>query len=202
MEDNNLYWEMLDGNVAHLILSDFNENTENGFEKAMREIILAEPKGIVFDLRNNPGGFLSTAVNIAGYFVPEGETVLIEDFGKGNEHLYTVENGDHFVDYPMVVLVNGGTASASEIVAGAIQDHEIATILGVQTFGKGTVQELKEFTDGSSLKITVAQWLTPDRRSINKEGITPDITVENEEDTSNPDADAQLDEAVKILSQE
>ncbi|MBU2228989.1 S41 family peptidase, partial [Patescibacteria group bacterium] len=151
-------WEMLDGNVAHIVLSDFNENTEKGFEKAVREIILEEPKGVILDLRNNPGGFLATAVNIAGYFVAENDVVLIEDFGNGNENSYVVENGEDFIDYPMIVLVNAGTASASEIVAGAIQDHGIAPVLGEQTFGKGTVQELNEVADGSSLKITVAEW--------------------------------------------
>ncbi|MFA6524993.1 MAG: S41 family peptidase [Patescibacteria group bacterium] len=197
-----VHWEMLEGNIAHLILSDFNENTDAGFEKAIREITLAEPKGIIFDLRNNPGGFLTTAVNVAGYFIPKDEVVLIEDFGNGNKHEYTVENGDNFVDYPMVVLVNGGTASASEIVAGAIQDHKVATVLGEQSFGKGTVQELKEFTDGSSLKITVAQWLTPNGRSINKEGITPDVIVENSQADVESGIDTQLNRAVKILTEQ
>ena len=173
-----VYWEMLENNVAHISLTDFNENTEKRFELAIREIILEEPVGIILDMRNNPGGFLSTAVNITGYFVPEDEIVLIEDFGNGNENSYNVEDGSNFIDYPLVVLVNGGTASASEIVAGAIQDHDIGTILGEQTFGKGTVQELKEFADGSSLKITVAEWLTPSGRSTNKEGIAPDIIIE------------------------
>ncbi|MFA6391447.1 MAG: S41 family peptidase [Patescibacteria group bacterium] len=194
-----VYWEMLDSNIAHIILSDFNENTEKGFEKAIREITLAEPKGIIFDMRNNPGGFLSTAVNVAGYFIPLNEVVLIEDFGNGKENTYKVDNGDNYIEYPMVVLVNGGTASASEIVAGAIQDHKVATILGEQTFGKGTVQELKDFSDGSSIKITVAEWLTPDGRSINKEGITPDIIVEMTPEDIEANVDPQLDEAVKLL---
>ncbi|MFA6271475.1 MAG: S41 family peptidase [Patescibacteria group bacterium] len=197
-----VHWEMLDGNIAHLVLSDFNENTDAGFEKAIREITLAQPKGIIFDLRNNPGGFLTTAVNVAGYFIPKDGVVLIEDFGNGNKHEYTVENGDNFVDYTMVVLVNGGTASASEIVAGAIQDHKVATVLGEQSFGKGTVQELKEFADGSSLKITVAQWLTPDGRSINKAGITPDVIVENTQADVEAGIDAQLNQAVKILTEQ
>jgi carboxyl-terminal processing protease len=197
-----VYWEMLDGNIAHLVLTDFNENTERAFEKAIMEITLAEPKGIVFDLRNNPGGFLSTAVDIAGYFIPENEIVLVEDFGNGNKHEYKVESNHDLIDYPMIVLVNGGTASASEIVAGAIQDHGIATVLGEQTFGKGTVQELKEFTDGSSLKITVAKWLTPDGSSINKEGITPDVIIENSAADSEKEVDNQLNEALRLLTEQ
>ncbi|MBU2229241.1 hypothetical protein KJ810_02425, partial [Patescibacteria group bacterium] len=192
-------WKMLDGNVAHIVLSDFNENTEKGFEKAVREIILEEPKGVILDLRNNPGGFLATAVNIAGYFVAENDVVLVEDFGNGNENSYVVENGEDFIDYPMIVLVNAGTASASEIVAGAIQDHGIATVLGEQTFGKGTVQELNEFADGSSLKITVAEWLTPNGRSIDKEGITPDVIVEITLDDIEAGLDPQLNKAVELL---
>ncbi|MBU2236053.1 S41 family peptidase [Patescibacteria group bacterium] len=194
-------WKMLDGNVAHIVLSDFNENTEKGFEKAVREIILEEPKGVILDLRNNPGGFLATAVNIAGYFVAENDVVLIEDFGNGNENSYVVENGEDFIDYPMIVLVNAGTASASEIVAGAIQDHGIATVLGEQTFGKGTVQELNEFADGSSLKITVAEWLTPNGRSIDKEGITPDVIVEITLDDIEAGLDPQLNKAVELLTE-
>lgn len=194
-------WEMLESNVAHIVLSDFNDNTEKGFEKAIREIILEEPVGIILDLRNNPGGFLATAVNIAGYFIQEDEVVLIEDFGNGKQNSYSVENGEDFIDYPMVVLVNGGTASASEIVAGAIQDHGMATILGEQTFGKGTVQELKEFADGSSLKITVAEWLTPNGRSIDKEGIEPDIVIEITQEDIEAGIDLQLDSAVKLLTE-
>ncbi|MBU0612629.1 S41 family peptidase [Patescibacteria group bacterium] len=194
-------WKMLDGNVAHIVLSDFNENTEKGFEKAVREIILEEPKGVILDLRNNPGGFLATAVNIAGYFVAENDVVLVEDFGNGNENSYVVENGEDFIDYPMIVLVNAGTASASEIVAGAIQDHGIATVLGEQTFGKGTVQELNEFADGSSLKITVAEWLTPNGRSIDKEGITPDVIVEITLDDIEAGLDPQLNKAVELLTE-
>jgi carboxyl-terminal processing protease len=194
-------WKMLEGNVAHIVLSDFNENTENGFEKAIREIILEEPVGVVLDLRNNPGGFLATAVNIAGYFIQEDKVVLIEDFGNGNENSYSVENGEDFVDYPMIVLVNGGTASASEIVAGAIQDHKIGRVIGEQTFGKGTVQELKEFADGSSLKITVAEWLTPDGRSIDKEGITPDVIVEITQEDIESEIDPQLNKAVELLTE-
>lgn len=194
-----VFWEMLDNDIAHLVLSDFNENTEKSFENAVREITLAQPKGLVFDLRNNPGGFLATAVNVSGYFIPENEVVLLEDFGNGNKREYKVENSENLINYPMIVLVNGGTASASEIVAGAIQDHNVARVLGEQTFGKGTVQELTEFDDGSSLKITVAQWLTPNGRSINKEGITPDIVIEDTD--SEDEIDQQLDEAVRLLNE-
>lgn len=192
-------WELTSRNIAYLKISSFNEDTESSFQAAVREILLAKPKGIILDLRNNPGGFLDVAIAISDSFIPKDEIIVIEDYGNGNRTEYKAKNNDGLSDYPVVVLVNGGSASASEILAGALQDHKVASIVGEQTFGKGSVQELEEFDDGSSLKLTVAKWLTPLGRSISEEGIKPDVEVELTEDDYNNDLDPQLDKAVEII---
>jgi carboxyl-terminal processing protease len=165
-------WEMK-GDVAYIKISNFNEDTSEFFDQAIKELILRNPKALVLDLRNNPGGFLDTAVRVASEWIPKG-TIVTEKFSDGTEEIY-VSNGKHrLANFKTYVLVNQGSASASEIVAGALQDYGKAVIVGEKTFGKGSVQDYEQLPDGSGLKITVAEWLTPKGRHINNNGVEPD----------------------------
>jgi carboxyl-terminal processing protease len=156
---------------------------------------------LIFDLRSNPGGLLSEAINVSGLFLEEG-TVVIERLKGNEERRFDANRGRHVaVDVPLVILTNGGSASASEIVAGAIQDHQRGTIVGEQTFGKGSVQLPHTLSDGGELRVTVAEWLTPSERQIHGEGITPDIIVEMTFEDLEEGRDPQLDEAIEFLSE-
>ncbi|MBU0598303.1 S41 family peptidase, partial [Patescibacteria group bacterium] len=192
-------WEILDDNIAYIELIHFNSDTYSDFKKIANEIILKNPNGIVLDLRSNPGGYLDNAIDVAGEFL-EDKVIVIEDFGDSREE-YKSGNNAKLKDIPMVVLVDAGSASASEIVAGAMQDYDRATIVGEMTFGKGSVQDFEEYIDGSSLKITVAKWLTPNGISIEDEGIIPDVEIINTEEDFNNNQDPQLDKALEILKQ-
>ncbi len=186
--------------IAYVEIFHFNEDTYENFSGLVNEILVEDPVGIILDFRNNPGGYLNTAIDVAGEFINKN-TVVIEDFGDRQREYKSTGNA-RLKDIPNVILVNGGSASASEIVAGALQDYGTTTIVGEQTFGKGSVQNYEQFDDGSSLKLTVAHWLTPDGRLIEGEGITPDVPVELTEDDYNNDRDPQLDMAIKILTSE
>jgi len=175
----------------------FDDQTYFEFSKIANDILLEDPDGIILDLRNNPGGYLDTAIDVSGEFLNK-DTVVIENFGN-TEQEYASESSGRLKNMNVVILVNEGSASASEIVAGALQDHGRAVIIGEQTFGKGSVQDYSQFEDGSSLKLTVAKWLTPNGRSIDEEGITPDIIVELTEEDYNNDRDPQLDAAYEAL---
>lgn len=170
-------WEMKD-DIVYLRISYFNESTWNEFDKAVKEILLKSPSGIVLDMRNNPGGYLDASVKVAAEWVDNG-VIVSERFNDGKEDTYDAQMGKHrFVGIPTIVLIDGGTASGSEIVAGALQDYGVATILGQTTFGKGSVQEFEVLPDGSALKLTIAQWFTPKGRQINEKGIDPDQKIE------------------------
>ncbi len=182
-------------------LFSFNESSEQKFEDALTEFADSDADNLIVDFRNNPGGFLSAAIDISSWFLPEGETVVIE---RGREEKYNKEytSGGHFLsgEYEMAILVNGGSASASEIVAGALQEHGRAKLVGTQTYGKGSVQELIKMKDDTALKLTVAEWLTPGGLSISKEGLTPDVVIELDADKLEKNGiDTQLEEAIKIL---
>jgi len=151
-------------------------------------------------LRNNPGGYLETAVDIASWFIPRGELVAIEEFRDQQQDFYRSKGYKGIAHLPLVVLINEGSASASEIVAGALRDIRNITLIGEKSFGKGSVQTLKKFQDGSSLKVTVAKWLTPSGVSINEEGLTPDIEVELTDEDFNNDLDPQLEKAIEFLN--
>ena len=172
-------WKMLpdSDSIAYLRISYFNQDTWLDFDKSVREILRATPKGMILDLRSNPGGFLETAIDIASEWVKQG-VVVSEKNGDG----YVVEHksrGAHRLrDLPTVVLVDEGTASGSEIVAGALQDYGAAKLIGQKTFGKGSVQDFEVLFDGSGLKLTIAKWFTPKGRKIDGEGIVPDIVIE------------------------
>lgn len=188
--------------IAYIRLSRFGDTTLSEWEKAVLEISQKEKElkedlvGLIFDLRNNPGGYLNGAVYIASEFLKDGVVVIQED-AKGHSQTFSVNRKGSLLDIPLIVLVNKGSASASEIVAGSLRDHERAKILGETTFGKGSIQESQDLPEGAGLHITTALWLLPKGDSIDKKGLSPDIEVSlNKEE---PDYDKQLEEAIKVL---
>jgi carboxyl-terminal processing protease len=188
--------------VFIISLYSFNAIAEAEMQAALRKFVESGKKELILDLRGNPGGFLQSAVSIASYFLPVGKVIVRESFGEGEEEQLYRSQGrvlGRFAPEEMVVLIDGGSASASEILAGALQEHGIATLIGSQTFGKGSVQELIELGDGSSLKVTIARWLTPNGVSISEGGLTPDIEVERTPQQRIDDEDPQLDAALEFL---
>lgn len=183
-------------------LYSFNAISEAEMERALREYVSSGADKMILDLRGNPGGFLQSAVSIAGYFLPTGKVVVRENFGESDDERLYRSNGKTlrgFSPREMVVLIDGGSASASEILAGALQEHDVATLIGTQSFGKGSVQELIDLDDGSSLKVTIARWLTPNGISISEGGLTPDIEVERTPQQFIDGIDPQLDGAIEFL---
>lgn len=190
-------WEMRDDGFLVVSMYMFNQDSTRLFTEAIQEGIQEDMDGIVLDLRNNPGGLLSQAVSIAGFWTGT-QTVVIESEKEQDQPLSSNRQAI-LKDVPTVVLVNGGSASASEILAGALQDYGLAHVIGEQTFGKGTVQELRDLADGTALKLTVAKWLTPNRRSIQDNGITPDDVVEFTEEDLNAEQSQQFEAAIRYL---
>jgi carboxyl-terminal processing protease len=186
--------EMID-DIAHIIIKNFNGDTAKGFTDIARQIKSDQVRGIVLDVRGNPGGFLQSSVEIASRFIPKGQLVVAEK-GKKNKNYEAIGN-TILSDIPTVILVNGGSASASEILAGALNDQLSVPVIGTQTFGKGSVQEFIKLSDGSSLRVTIAKWYTPNGRSINEEGITPTIPVEIDRASDN---DEQLKRAIEEIN--
>lgn len=180
--------------LAILKVTHFNGDTVNRFLEAVGQAQSEETDGIILDLRNNPGGFLDAAVRMPGEWVP-GEIVVSERYSDGSKEEHRSSGRGRLKDLPTVVLVNGGSASASEIVAGALQDYGKAKLIGTQTFGKGSVQDLIDLKYGASLKLTIAEWLTPKGNNINENGIAPDYVVERTEEDYENDRDPQLDAA-------
>lgn len=189
-----------DKSIAYISIHEFSDKTKKEFDKAMRESDLKNAKGIIIDLRYNGGGYLHTSVELLSEFIKgKKEAVIIKKRqGTSNEVIY-VSGHASFADVPLVVLVNKGSASASEIFAGAIQDHKRGIILGEQTFGKGSVQEVDALPDGSSLRYTIAKWYTPSGKSISDVGITPDRVITLTEEDLKAKKDLQLEEAIKYL---
>ncbi len=186
--------------VAYLVLYQFSEKSYYDFNQAAMDILNSDAKKIIFDLRNNPGGYLEVAQSIAGWFMNRGQIVVIEDFGNGKEQeIYKSEGPSSLSDYPIVVLINGGSASAAEILAGALRDNKGAKLVGEKSFGKGSVQELSDLRDGSSIKITVAKWLTPRGNLITDVGLEPDFKVEMKDIDYEQNKDPQLDKAIEII---
>ncbi len=194
--------EKLPNGITYLSVNQFNDKTNEQFSKAISEMILTRPKGIIIDLRFNGGGYLDTAVEMLSYILPAGEeAVTIKVRGKEDEVMNT--NGNpKILDVPLVVLVNEGSASASEIVAGAVQDHKRGVVMGTKTFGKGSVQEVESFSDGSSIRLTIARWFTPKDRNVDKVGLTPDVVVEIKKEDIEKKFDAQKEEAIKYLREQ
>ncbi len=200
-------WNIKEGNIAYLRISYFNDTTWGEFDKAAKEIQSKNVKGIVLDLRSNPGGYLDTSVKVASEWVTSG-VIVYERLNDGFQDQYTADMGKHrFVGIPTVVLVDEGTASGSEIVAGALQDYGAGSLVGMKTFGKGSVQDFEYFSDGSALKLTIAEWLTPHKRQINGKGIEPDEKIEKmfiqkegtDGTTSDDFMDKGLERALEIL---
>jgi carboxyl-terminal processing protease len=185
--------------IFYIHLLNFNETSSVEFRKALQEMLLSGRKKLILDLRNNPGGYLHRAVDIASWFLPAGEIVALERRSNGSEFAYRSFGHKFLETIPVVVLVNEGSASASEIVAGALRDIRGITLVGEKTFGKGSVQEYSELPGGTSVKITVAKWLTPKGTSINDAGIESDVAVKRTLDDVENDRDPQLDRAVEIL---
>jgi len=183
--------------IGYINVTHFNEDTSDNFAKMVDTLLASNPRAIILDLRNNPGGYLEGAVDVASYWVDDGP-IVVEQFKGGitNEHQHRGIAKLH--GKPTIVLVNGGSASAAEIVAGALQDDGLATLVGENTFGKGSVQELRDLPDGSAVKITVAKWLTPKGRSIADGGIAPDVEVKTPEKDS-ADTDPVLERALQLL---
>ncbi len=197
-----LDWGVKDDKILHVKLYAFNENAPLLFYRAVLDGAVKGAKGMVLDLRNNPGGFLEVAVNISGWFFPRGTVVVTEEFRSGQNTEFKTSGNAALKDFPVVLLVNGGSASASEILAGALRDLRGIKIIGEKTFGKGTVQELQNLKDGSSLKITVARWLTPSGHAIDKNGLMPDYEVKLKEEDVKAGNDPQLEKAFEILKAE
>ena len=181
--------------IAHLELHKFGGRTDKEWLSKVAEIVAARADGVVLDLRNNPGGYLDGAVFVSSEFLPSG--IVVKQEGRNESETYSVDRKGSLTTIPLVVLVNKGSASASEITAGAIQDNKRAQIVGEQSFGKGTVQEVQDLSDGSSLHVTVAKWVLPSGRWIGKEGITPDVKIEDNLDTE--EIDEQLDKAIETV---
>ena len=189
--------EMLEGNIAYIQLREFSATASSQMQESLAELLAQEPAGLVLDLRSNPGGWLDQAVRVADLFLDEG-VVLIERSSDGYEDVFHSHDGDTAETIPLVVLVDNGSASASEIVAGAIQARERGILIGSLTFGKGSVQRPYRLSDGSELRVTIAHWFTPDDVVIQGQGLTPDIEVPLPEDLE-PGQDPQLERAVEFL---
>ncbi len=184
------------GDIAYVALSKFDSTTTaQELSAAIQSLLANNPKGLILDLRGNPGGFLDQSIAVADLFLKDG-VVLYERTKDGDQRVFRSGDDGLAQDIPLVVLINGGSASASEIVAGAIQDRERGVLIGEKSFGKGSVQQINRLSDGSQLRVTIARWFTPNDRAIHGEGLEPDITVEAGDD---PKIDTQLDRAVDYL---
>lgn len=193
--------KVLPGKVFVITLNEFNAVSSDLFKDAMVEFYDGGYKKLILDLRNNPGGYLEAAVNMASFFVPEGKSVVTEDYG--NKRPSQIHRSKGFATFgnnkKMAVLINAGSASASEILAGALQDYGIAVLVGEKSFGKGSIQELIPITKDTQVKITVGYWLTPNGRSISKEGLNPNFTVEPTEEQIKNGKDVQFDKALELV---
>lgn len=190
---------MTDDHIGILKLSYFGPQTEKEFTGAVNQFLVQNGKGLVLDLRSDPGGFLDTAVSVVGQFVDSGSVVVKEKFVDGTENEHKTNGNGKLKGIPVVVLIDEGSASASEIVAGALQDYGIATLVGTKSYGKGSVQQVEQFKDGSSLKVTIAKWFTPKGRSINQQGIVPDVEVQLTKEQFDKNQDPQQDKALEVL---
>ena len=200
IEVPSLKWEIKNENIAYLKLYQFSEKASFDFRIAAIEILASPCQKIILDLRNNPGGYLEVAQEISGWFLKRGEIVVIEDFGARKErNIYKAQGNASLVGFPVVILINQGSASGSEILAGALRDNRDILLIGEKSFGKGSVQELERLSEGSSLKITVAKWLTPKGELITDKGLEPDIKVEMTEEDYEEGKDPQLDKAIEII---
>lgn len=191
--------KILDGNIGYIQITTFADDTSGLIKQAATKMKQANVKGVVLDLRNDPGGLLNAAVDVSSEWLPQGTLVLQEKRGNTVVNSYSATGDDTLNGIPTVVLINDGSASASEITTGALHDNKAAYVIGTKSYGKGVVQQLINFNDGSQLKVTVASWYRPDGENINHKGITPDKTVQEPSDAT-PDNDPQLQAATAYLN--
>lgn len=192
--------EMKENNVGYIRITEFDTVTYEQYKEALEDLGDQGMERLIVDLRSNPGGNLDTVCDILDLMLPEGLIVYTED-KNGEREEYTSDEENQF-DKPLVVMMNGYSASASEIFAGAIQDYGLGQVVGTQSYGKGVVQSVFDLQDGTSVKLTIAEYFTPNGRSIDGEGITPDVEVEYQYDENNPDADNQLEKAMEVVAQQ
>ena len=190
--------ELKENGVGYIRISEFDSVTYEQYKSALEDLEANGMQSLIVDLRNNPGGNLVTVCDILDLMLPEGKIVYTKD-KNGEQNVFTSDE-EHQFTKPLVVMMNGYSASASEIFAGAIQDYGIGQIVGTQSYGKGVVQQIFDLKDGTSLKLTIAEYFTPNDRNINGEGITPDVEVKYEVNEADPEADNQLDKAIEILT--
>jgi carboxyl-terminal processing protease len=191
--------KMLENNIAYVQVNTFGENTTSELTATLTELMAQNPKGLILDLRNNGGGFLQTAVEVVSQFAPKG-VVLFEKYGDGKQNEYDVIPGGLATEIPMVVLINEGSASASEITAGALQDYGRAKLVGVVSYGKGSVQNWVPLSnDQGAVRVTIAKWYTPNDRTIEGKGLTPDVYVSMTQEDYKAKLDPQLDAAIQTL---
>ena len=191
--------EMLDENIAYVQLINFGDKTHQDLRKILRDLLKENPDGLILDLRNNGGGYLNTAIDVTSEFVSQSP-IMYEEFGDGERITYKAKPNGLATEIPLVVLINEGSASASEITAGAIQDYERGVLVGMTSYGKGSVQNWVTLqNDQGAIRVTIARWLTPNGRQINELGLTPDIEVEITEEDIAAERDSQLEKAIEIL---
>ena len=188
-------------NLAYLKITKFGDSTSKEFDMVINKILANNTNGIILDLRNNPGGFLDEAISLASRMIPKRKVVVFEEDYTGKKEALYALGGDKLSSIPMVVLINEGSASASEILAGALRDNREIKIIGKKSFGKGSVQELIDLPKASSVKITIAKWMTPNGDYIMDKGISPDIEVDLTLDDFKNNRDPQLDKALEIMQE-
>lgn len=193
-------FSMKPGNVAYLRIMQFNEDTDPELDSAIKQIQAKKASGVILDLRNNPGGYLESAVYMASEWIKNG-VVVSERSSDGSDKIHETTGLHRLAGYKTAVLINKGSASASEIVAGALQDNKAATVIGDVSFGKGSVQDYQVLPDGSALKVTIAEWYTPNKHNINEKGITPDVEVKEDFEKEKVGEDVVVDKALEILKQ-
>ena len=194
-------WNLKNDDVAHIQIRQFDQSLSSDFKKIAFEILKSPAKKIILDLRDNPGGYLEVSQDVAGWFLKNGQVVAIQDFGKDRDQKeYKVSGNEAFVDYPIVVMINNGSASASEILAGSLRDNRKINLIGEKSFGKGSVQEAVSLRDGKSfLKITKSKWLVPSGSSISEVGLSPDVKIEMTSEDFESGKDPQLEKALEII---
>lgn len=195
----NIESKVLDGKIGYIKLYEFTDQARAQLDKAVQDIDVNHLNGLILDLRGNPGGLLTSAIQVGSAFIKDG-TILYEQFGDGREQVFNADGSYLNITVPIVVLVDETSASAAELVSGAMQDHKIATLIGEKTFGKGTVQSWNSLVNGGGVRLTIARWLTPNRNWIHKQGITPDIVVVWNPTDPNDTNDIQLKAAVDFLT--
>jgi carboxyl-terminal processing protease len=197
-----LDFEMKEGDIAYIRLHSFNGNVGALFYQSIVKASVEGARGLVLDLRNNPGGFLDVAVSLAGWFLPRGTLVVSEEGRVGTINELRATGNGALANFPVAVLINEGSASASEILAGALRDHRKVKLIGAKSFGKGTVQQLVDLRDNSSLKLTIAHWVLPSGAVLEGKGLEPDIPVELTEEDVEEKRDPQLDKALEVVKEE